>query len=215
MIVTIDGPAGTGKSTVARSVASQLGFEYLDTGAMYRVVALLVLQSDFPPEDAQLAAAVARTAEIEFRGLRCLARGCDVTDEIRSTRVSEAASIVAQHPDVRTALVEEQRRIASGCDIVCEGRDQGTIVFPQAEYKFFLTALTAIRAQRRLAELQQSSDAVTYESVLEQMEARDHRDAERAVAPLRAAIDAVTIDTGELTPAQVTEAIVRRVRSSS
>lgn len=212
MIVTIDGPAGTGKSTVARSVASQLGFEYLDTGAMYRVVALLMLQSGNPPENGQLAANMAQTAKIEFHGPRCFACGSDVTEEIRSTLVSETASIVAQHPGVRAALVEEQRRIASGCNIVCEGRDQGTIVFPLAEYKFFLTAPTAVRAGRRMTELQNASVAVTYESVLEQLEARDRRDAERAVAPLRPADDAIIIDTGELTPEEVTAEIVTRVR---
>jgi cytidylate kinase len=212
MIVTIDGPAGTGKSTVARQVAEALGFEYLDTGAMYRVVALLVLEQGAAGTDAAVAAEAARRAQIAFREGAVLSGGRDVTEAIRRPAVSEAASFVAQHPAVRAALVEEQRRIANQSRIVCEGRDQGTVVFPFACCKFYLTADPEIRAQRRWQELAQRGEQIPFDELLQQILERDRRDAERTVGPLRPAEDAVIIDTGPLTTEQVVERILTEIR---
>ncbi|MCA8994562.1 MAG: (d)CMP kinase [Planctomycetaceae bacterium] len=213
MIVTIDGPAGTGKSTVARRASEILGFQFLDTGAMYRTVAHLVLESGHDPQDARAAAEAARSIDMSFDGLRCFACGSEVTQLIRSELVTESASIVAQHADVREALVSEQRRLAACSNIVCEGRDQGTIVFPNAECKFFLTADPAIRAERRMKELVEDGVTVDFETLLRQIEERDRRDAERPIAPLKPADDALIIDTGPLSQEEVTEQIVDRVRS--
>ncbi|MEZ5940851.1 MAG: (d)CMP kinase [Planctomycetaceae bacterium] len=213
MIVTIDGPAGTGKSTVARRASEILGFQFLDTGAMYRTVAHLVLQSGRDPHNAQAAAETARSIDMSFDGLRCFARGEDVTQLIRSELVTESASIVAQHADVREALVNEQRRLAACRNIVCEGRDQGTVVFPDAECKFFLTADPAIRAERRMKELVEDGVTVDFETLRRQIEERDRRDAERPIAPLKPADDARIIDTGPLALEEVIEQIVEHVRT--
>ncbi|MCA9031051.1 MAG: (d)CMP kinase [Planctomycetaceae bacterium] len=213
MIVTIDGPAGTGKSTVARRASEILGFQFLDTGAMYRTVAHLVLEGGGNPQDAQAATAVARSIDMSFDGLRCFARGKEVTQTIRSELVTESASIVAQHADVREALVSEQRRLATCRNIVCEGRDQGTVVFPDAECKFFLTADPAIRAERRMKELVEDGISVDFETLLRQIEERDRRDAQRPIAPLKPADDALIIDTGPLSQEEVTKQIVDRVRT--
>ncbi|MCA9080551.1 MAG: (d)CMP kinase, partial [Planctomycetaceae bacterium] len=198
MIVTIDGPAGTGKSTAARSVAAAVGFEYLDTGAMYRVIALLALEAELDPHAESDVSGLARQTEITFRHGRTFVGDRDVSQEIRTLPVTEAASLVAQHADVRHALVAEQRRIAGQQDIVCEGRDQGTEVFPGAECKFYLTADARIRTQRRFRELSADQQTTDFDTLLQQIEERDRRDAERSIAPLRPADDAIIIDTGPL-----------------
>jgi cytidylate kinase len=197
VVIAIDGPAGAGKSTVARAVARRLGFTYLDSGALYRCVALLALASpDRTPSQ------LAQGADIEL-GERVLLDGCDVTEEIRTLEVSEMASQVASDPAVREALAALQRKLVSRGDLVAEGRDIGTVVAPDAPLKVFLTADPAERARRRAAEL-----GLDHGAVLEELRQRDQRDCERAHSPLRAAPDAVTLDTTGLSVEQVVERIV-------
>lgn len=184
MLIAIDGPAGAGKSTVARALAAHLGFGYLDSGAMYRCVGLLSLRS--PQADP---AALAAGARIELHAGRVSLDGEDVTGAIRSGEVSAAASAVAADPQVRTALVEKQREILADGDWVCEGRDIGTVVAPDADVKVFLTADEAERARRRAGELD-----VAVAQVADELAARDRRDAAREHSPLRAAPDAAVID---------------------
>jgi CMP/dCMP kinase len=201
MVIAIDGPAGAGKSTVARGVASRLGFTYMDSGAMYRCVALRVLAS---PE--QTPSQLARDARIEL-GERVLLDGRDVTEEIRTLRVSEKASQVAPDPAVRKALVTLQRQMLAGGDWVAEGRDIGTVVVPDAALKVFLTADPAERARRRAAEL-----GLDVNAVLSELRQRDARDSERDHSPLRVAGDAVTLDTTGLDVDDVVECIVALAR---
>ncbi|QDT52021.1 Cytidylate kinase [Caulifigura coniformis] len=211
MIVTIDGPAGTGKSTAAKRLAAALGFEYLDTGAMYRAVAALCLEAEV--ELNSLAAAeLARTSSITFQSGRTMARGMDVTEFLRSPEVTRAASIVAQHPEVRAALVARQRELAGVLNFVCEGRDQGTVVFPQAECKFFLTASPEERAKRRMDELALCGKHVSFEEMLTQQRERDERDLNRDVAPLRPANDAIVIDTTAISLEEVLKRLEAEVR---
>jgi len=205
LLVAIDGPAGAGKSTVARGVARELGFTYLDSGAMYRCVALLSL-ADPASEPAALAAA----ARIELSAARVLLDGEDVTERIRSPKVSRAASRVAADPGVRAAMVARQRALMAGGDWVAEGRDIGTVVAPEADLKVFLTADEGERARRRAAELSQPQEAV-----LAEQRARDRRDTEREHGPLRPADGAVTVDSTGLDAGQVIErisALARGVR---
>ena len=211
MIVTIDGPAGTGKSTAARRLAEQLGFQFLDTGAMYRVVALRCLEQTANPESDEASGALARSAEITFEVCRTFLGGRDVSHLIRETNVTQAASLVARNPSVRSAMVELQRAFATGRDIVTEGRDQGTVVFPLAELKLYLTADPVERARRRFDELRAQGQSVTIEELLEQQGLRDQRDQTRDVAPLRAADDAVVIDTTSLSIEQVLERMLELV----
>jgi cytidylate kinase len=197
MVVAIDGPAGAGKSTVARAVARELGFTYLDSGAMYRAVALAGLQRHQPP--AQVAGAI----EIEL-GDRVLLDGVDVSREIRAPEVSEAASRAAAIPAVREAMAAQQRRLLAAGDWVAEGRDIGTVVAPWAEVKVFLTASPEVRAQRRASEL--GGDPAT---VLAEQAIRDQRDLQREHSPLRPAEGAVELDTSDLS----LEAVVVRIMS--
>ena len=211
MIITIDGPAGTGKSTVARELARRLGFRYLDTGAMYRAVGLACLRAGIDPQEPQAAAELTARVEIVVDGRRTWLNGLDVTEDIRSPEATAAASVVAENPAVRARLVELQQRMASQGNYVCEGRDQGTVVFPHADVKFYLTAAPEIRAERRRLELAARGEQVPLEILLAQQEERDRRDQERAVAPLRPAQDAVQIDTSHLTTAQVVAEMERHI----
>lgn len=213
MIVTIDGPAGTGKSTVARQLAARLGFEFLNTGAMYRAVALACLQRAVDPAAEVAANAVAASLSIHFSHNRLLLDGMDVTEEVRQPEVSHAASQVAAIPAVRARLVELQRAAAEGIDLVTEGRDQGTVVFPDAACKFFLTASPAERARRRQRELAQQGQDIDLEEILQQQAERDDRDLNRAVAPLKPAEDAEIVDTSEMTLDAVLEHLEQRVRA--
>jgi cytidylate kinase len=195
MIVTIDGPAGTGKSTTAHRLAEQLGFDYLDTGAMYRAVAAECLARGIDPADEVEVGRLAETLTIRIAKNRTLAGGKDVTAALRTPQTTQAASVIAQNPKVRSAMVAAQRRLAANRDIVCEGRDQGTVAFPHAECKFFLTADPEVRARRRQQELAEQGHRVTLETLLAEQTARDERDANRPLAPLRPAGDALIIDT--------------------
>src|SRR5271168_882374 len=208
MLIAIDGPAGAGKSTVARALARRLSFTYLDSGAMYRCVALLSLAA---PGAAP--AELAEAARIELGaglGARVLLDGRDVSAEIRSPEVSEAASRVAADPGVRAALVSSQRALIAGGDWVAEGRDIGTVVAPDAELKVFLTASPEERARRRAAEL--GADAGT---VLAEQALRDERDSTRKHSPLAAAPGAVVLDTSGLTVEDVVERIARLAAADS
>jgi cytidylate kinase len=195
MVIAIDGPAGAGKSTVARAAAERLGFTYLDTGAMYRAIAVAAKGRDD-------AAAIARAARLEL-GERVTLDGEDVTERIREPWVSEAASRVSSDPAVRAALVAQQQRILADGDWVAEGRDIGTVVAPEAEVKVFLTADPAERARRRAEELGTDPEVVLRDQAL-----RDERDRNREHAPLVAAPDAVPVDTTGLSLDQVVEQIV-------
>ena len=208
-VVAVDGPVGSGKSTVARRVATRLGYVYLDTGAMYRAVGLLATEAGVALDDETAVVALARSAGLRFDGVgRLFAGGRDVSDAIRTLEMGAAASRVSALPGVRSLLVEEQRRLAGDTDIVMEGRDIGTNVFPDAAVKIYLTARPEVRAARRAAELREKGDEVDEAQVLAALLERDRRDTTRAVAPLRKAVDAVELDTSELTVDEAVEAVV-------
>lgn len=213
MIVTIDGPAGAGKSTAARELAARLGFRYLDTGAMYRAATIICLRERVDMHDPAAIAAVARQVEIHFEGSRVLANGVDVTDEIRTPQVTQETRHVAGNNAVREHMVELQRKIAAGQNIVSEGRDQGTVVFPDAECKFFLTADPHERALRRQRELAASGQNLSLEEILHQQTHRDRRDESREFGALKCADDAETIDTSKLTSAAMIDLLEERVRA--
>jgi cytidylate kinase len=212
MIVTIDGPAGAGKSSAACALAARLGFQYLDTGAMYRAVTLAGLRSGCDWSDPAAAQAVLSGLRLEVQPGRIFLNGADVTDFIRSPEVTAASGAVASSPLVRRKLVELQRAQAAGRDIVCEGRDQGTIVFPDAGCKFFLLADPEERARRRYRELLGRGEKVSVEDVLRAQEARDRADAARDIAPMIAAPDAIQIDSTHLTLVEVVERMEEEVR---
>lgn len=213
IVVAIDGPAGAGKSTLARRVAARLGYTYIDTGAMYRAVALAAMRANVALDDAlkleQLAAAVSIDLTAEAR---VLLNGEDVSAAIRQPDVSQAASKVSAIGGVRRAMVEQQRRLGATHSVVMEGRDIGTVVFPEAQVKVFLDAEARARAARRVAELQQKGVAADLAEVEREMRERDERDRTRADAPLCQAPDAVYLDSTPLTPDEVEEAILRIVR---
>ncbi|MHA7651996.1 (d)CMP kinase [Mycobacterium sp. ML4] len=208
MVVAIDGPAGTGKSSVSRGLARGLGARFLDTGAMYRMVTLAVLRAGVDPTDARAVGETASAVQLSLAydpdtSSFCL-DGEDVSAEIRGDDVTRAVSAVSAVPSVRTRLVEIQREMASGPDtIVVEGRDIGTVVFPDAPVKIFLTASPETRAERRNAQNIRAGLADNYEAVLADVRRRDHLDSTRAVSPLRAAPDAIVVDTSEMSEAEV------------
>jgi cytidylate kinase len=212
MIVAIDGPAGAGKSTISRRLAERLGFAFLDTGAMYRAVALAALRRGLGLDDPDAIAQLASELTIDFDGIHTLLNGEDVSAAIRTTEVSAAVHLAADNVSVRRRLVELQRQIAAGRDIVTEGRDQGTVAFPAAECKIFLTASREERARRRFEELSARGEAVTYEGILAQQDDRDQRDARRPVGALIKAPDAVEVCTDGLSLDQVVERLEQIVR---
>ncbi len=208
MVVAIDGPAGTGKSSVSRGLARGLGARFLDTGAMYRMVTLAVLRAGVDPADARAVAETASAAELSVGydpdASSFSLAGEDVSAEIRGDDVTRAVSAVSAVPSVRTRLVDIQREMADGPGtIVVEGRDIGTVVFPDAPVKIFLTASAETRAQRRNAQNIRAGLTDDYEAVLADVRRRDHLDSTRAVSPLRAAPDAIVVDTSDMTEAEV------------
>lgn len=208
IVVAIDGPAGAGKSTVARRVAERMGFLYIDTGAMYRAVALWAQRQQTAVDDHLKLEQLALAADIALEPERVLLNGEDVTEAIRTPEISSAASKVSTIGGVRRALVEKQREIGSRLSVVMEGRDIATHVFPEAQVKIFLDASTDIRASRRV--LQQGGDLAAVESEIRE---RDERDRNRSEAPLIQAPDAVYLDTSHLAPDSVVEAILAIVRA--
>lgn len=212
MIVTIDGPAGAGKSSAARALAARLGFEFLDTGATFRAVALAAARAGVALDDeAELASLLARI-RLEMHGGRVVLDGDDVSAAIRTPAVSAGSSVVAASAVVRPYLAALQRRVAAGRDMVCEGRDQGTVVFPDAACKFFLTADPEERLRRRARELEAKGETVDLEVLrMAQME-RDARDATRALAPMRPAADAIHLDSTSKTLDDVVKQMEEMVR---
>ena len=205
LTITIDGPAGSGKSTVARRVAARLGYTYLDSGAMYRALALKALKQNAALDDEAGLEALARETHIELRPPtpeqeaagaknRVLLDGSEVTEAIRTAEVAKAASLLATIASVRKVLVAEQQRAGAGGGVVMEGRDIGTVVFPRAELKIFLDASSEVRAERRWKEHQEKGDKLTLADVLVEVRDRDRRDRERKVSPLVRAADAVLVD---------------------
>jgi cytidylate kinase len=215
-VVAIDGPAGAGKSTVARGLAQRLGYTFLDTGALYRTVALAANERQISWDDGERLGELARTLTIDFvragEQTRVLADGRDVTEAIRAAEISEGASRVSALAEVRAGLLDLQRRVGATANVVAEGRDVGTVVFPQAQAKFFLVAQPETRARRRLLELQARGQPALLEEVLADMRVRDERDSRRALAPLRRAEDALELDTSELTPEEVVERMAAVIR---
>jgi cytidylate kinase len=214
--IAIDGPAGAGKSTVARMVAKRLNWMYVDTGAMYRAIAFLCARSGVDPEDAQEVEAILQQHEIEFEegsdgGLRVFVDGSDVTDHLRDPDVSSLVSAVAAHGAVRDRLTEWQRAFAKRYSVVMDGRDIGTVVLPNAAVKVFLTAQPEERARRRQSEFLQQGFHVPLDEIVQSVIERDRRDSEREIAPLRQAEDAVRIDSTNKTVEQIVDQILQLV----
>lgn len=217
MIIAIDGPSGAGKSTLGKMLAKELGLLYLDTGAMYRAVALSASRKGIGLDDAEAVAENAQNAEIELKGevdsLRVFLDGDDVSDDIRTLEIAQAASVVSTISDVRRTMVELQRKLGEqspkGC--VLEGRDIGSVVFPNADIKFFLTAKPEARARRRFEEDKAKGRVSTYEQTLAEINERDERDVARVDSPLTISEDAVVIDTSELDLSEVFEQMLAKI----
>jgi len=216
LIITIDGPAGAGKSTVAARLAERLGVAYLDTGAMYRAVTLAALEKNVPLDDSTALARIAEQSVIDvtFENGRCRIRldGREVTDEIRSPRVTEQSHHPAGAAEVREHLVRQQQEIGRRLgSLVTEGRDQGTVVFPEAQFKFYIDASPECRARRRREQLREQGVEIGYEEVFAAQRQRDRRDTSRQVGPLKPAEDAIIVDTSEMTLEEVVEKLYQIV----
>jgi CMP/dCMP kinase len=217
LIIAIDGPAGAGKSTVARELSRRLGYVYVDTGAMYRVVGLLAREQGISADDGPQLGQLAEDVEIQFEAhpgetQRVLADGRDVTEAIRDQHVGEWASKVSTRPEVRGKMVAAQREIAGGGGAVLEGRDIGTVVFPDADLKFFLEASAEERARRRLRDLAGRGEQARLADIVAEIEERDRRDSSREHSPLRCAADAERFDSTRLSAEEVVGALLERCR---
>ena len=210
-VVAIDGPAGAGKSTIARRVADALGWRYVDTGALYRAVTLAVLRAGVSPSDEQKVEAVVRSAEVESDGRTVTLAGEDVSRAIRGREVSAAVPVVSAYPSVRAALLQRQRELTSSTDVVMEGRDIGTVVAPDAALKVFLTASLEERARRRALDLGLPEDPESIANTQRALDERDATDAGRSASPLARAPDAVLVDTTDKTIDEITDEIVQLV----
>ncbi len=211
LVVTVDGPSGAGKGTLCQLLAQKLGFHLLDSGALYRLTALAGLDAGLDLHDEPQVAAVAAKLDVVFEVNQAATvirlNGREVTQDIRQEQIGMGASIVAAHTQVRDALLQRQRAFAQAPGLVADGRDMGTVVFPEAQIKVFLTASAAERARRRVEQLQKLGVAADYDAILSDIEARDHRDSNRQIAPLKPATDAVEIDSTNLS----IESVVQKV----
>ncbi len=220
MIVAIDGPAGSGKSTVARILADRLKFTYIETGSMYRAVAWKSDQLGIDPKDAAKVLQVARDIQIEFipmgegAGQRLMVDGEDLTGKLKTETIGRLAAIVAANPDVREILVAKQRDMGKNGNAVMDGRDIGTVVFPSAEKKFFMVADVEERARRRYDEMKTQFPDLNFEEVVEQVKQRDYEDENRAASPLKKATDAEEIDTSGKTIDAVVEEMMQAIRTA-
>lgn len=214
--IAMDGPAGAGKSTLARRLARELGYLYLDSGAMYRSVGLVAAERGIDLDDAEACAEIGRDMVFDFPWidgeLHVIADGRDVSGLIRTGEAGRRASVVSQHPPVREVLVATQRAMGSRGGVVMEGRDIGTVVLPDAELKVFLTASARVRGRRRFEQLRAAGQDVTLEQVIDSVEERDLRDSTRPIAPLKPAEDAVVLDSSEMTIERVHKTLLKLVR---
>lgn len=215
IIITIDGPAGAGKSTVTKILGDRLGLDCLDTGAMYRVVAWAIREGKKEKLSGEAMVLFLKDLNFVIEGngpaQRVWVQGRDVSQEIRTPEISQLASAFSMKPEVRSVLADKQKALGRQGGLIAEGRDMGTVIFPQADYKFFLEASLEVRAQRRYKELIQRGQSVSLEEVKREMEIRDRQDQQRALAPLCPAQDARVIDTSQLTPEMVVEAILSKI----
>jgi CMP/dCMP kinase len=218
LIIAVDGPSGVGKSSSSRALAERLGYQYIDTGALYRVIGLLAWEQQTNPSDAERLAALCENLPLRFvsneTGVRILLGERDITAAIRQPEVSQMASKVSAQPVVRQGLLTLQRNMGEGGGIVMEGRDIGTVVFPDADVKFYLDASAEERGRRRHAELQQQGVTTTVEVTVREMAERDQRDSSREHAPLRCADDAIRIDTTGFSLNEVIDTMLRHVENA-
>lgn len=214
LTVAIDGPAGSGKSTVTRLVAEQLNYLYLDSGAMYRAVTLQSIRTGVSPTNIRELIQLVKTCQIDFaeNGKITLLDGEDVSDVIRTPEINRVVSDVSKIPELRREIVKQQRRIGENSSIVAEGRDVTTVVFPNADYKFFLTASVEERTKRRFAELKAKGIDCTLEGIQEEICARDAKDCSREHSPLRTAEDAIVVNTTNMTIDQVVDFVIGQIR---